>query len=162
MEREWENEGNTSPRPHRVTPRLSEQIQVIRELWLLREQARVQAAERCFLADLERILSGHGGDSRRADVLHSSAVASTTSSAASSSSGFRSLPERRTHRQGPLEDGAVYESNPPPRDEHSAPARERPELVLQQVEETRQLERVTVCIVYASRFVLMLRANVSW
>lgn len=56
----------TAPR----TRPLTQQIQIIRELWLLREQARVQAAERRFLTELERLLSGTHVTSPRPPAPH--------------------------------------------------------------------------------------------
>ena len=137
-----------SPRPRRTRP-LTEQIQVIRELWLLREQARVQAAERRFLAELERLLSGRASqeDAPRPPVH------------------VRTMDDGPTRPPPPppppppgvatmfsvpaafVEDGPVFESHPPPRRE-SAPVREMLGATEREVEQLRSRQRVTVCCVF--------------
>lgn len=138
----------------RTRPRLTEQIQVIRELWLLREQARVQAAERCFLAELERLLSGRPYSSDPNIALpppppHTRSRGPVTATSPiphappmppfppSSPSAFSAVSF--------LSDGAVFESNPPPRGDR-APVRERPGTVSQGMEQARASQRVTVSV----------------
>lgn len=107
----------------RVRPRMSEHIQVIRSLWLLREQARVQAAERCFLADLERLLSARVRPS-----------------------GFSTTTTART-----VDAEHIYESVPPPRTQ-DAPVREQlsEQLLEQELGQLLSAQRVTVSLVFFS------------
>lgn len=144
--------------PRRTRPRLTDQIQVIRELWVLREQARVQAAERCFLTELERLISGptyHTTTSPappQPPVLAAGMPHLSTSTTASSSipnpPPLPPLPPSSLPAQSPtpvssLADGFVFESNPPPRGD-SAPAREQPWAASLEMEQARASQRVTV------------------
>lgn len=134
-------------RPRRTRP-LTEQIQVIRELWLLREQARVQAAERRFLAELERLLSGRAGteDAPRPPAQQPRRMHD------GGGGGSRPPPPPPpppvvtgdAFATGMyLQDGVVFESHPPPRRE-SAPVRESRGAVEREVEQLRSRQQVTV------------------
>lgn len=139
----------------RARPRLTEQIQIIRELWLLREQTRVQAAERCFLAELERLLTGRP----YSQVDHATRQpppppeifrrpfipTSPIPSAPPPPPLPTHAPPSPTSTVSFLDDGAVFESHPPPRGDHS-PARERPGSLFQSMEQARASQRVTVSI----------------
>lgn len=136
----------------RTRPRLTEQIQVIRELWLLREQARVQAAERCFLAELERLLSGRSYSSAEQTTPSpprppsSDANVGVVSPSAPVPPPLPPFPPASSPTLSTvsfLDDGFVFESHPPPRGE-SAPARERPGSLSQEMEQARASQRVTV------------------
>lgn len=146
----------TSPPPdysgRRARPRLTEQIQIIRELWLLREQARVQAAERCFLSELEHLLSGrpYGIDVANAvppppPPPHHDPIVFTPAPEPPPLPPYSpSSPPTAFSAVSLLDDGMVFESNPPPRGAGS-PVRERPNSVSQEMAQMRSQQRVTVC-----------------
>lgn len=138
----------------RARPRLTDQIQVIRELWLLREQARVQAAERCFLTELERLLSGRPyyqtsdqqtpSPPRPPHGMPNIGVVSPTAPAPPPLPPFPPASPPVMSAVTFLDDGLVFESHPPPRGDH-APVRERPGSVSQEMEQARASQLVTVC-----------------
>lgn len=137
----------------RARPPLTEQIQIMRELWLLREQTRVQAVERCFLTELERLLTGrpysHSEQStpRPPPPPEAYRASSVISNSIPHAPPLPRFPPPQPPLFSPpvssLEDGAVFESNPPPRGLHS-PAREHPGSYLQGMEQARASQRVTV------------------
>lgn len=135
----------------RTRPRVTEQIQIIRELWLLREQARVQAAERRFLTELERLLSGgpYSSSSSPPPPSFTSTISSSSNVTATTSTATPEAPPLPPNggfhlATSPLfvSDGMVFESHPPPRGAH-APAREVPDAVSQEMEQARASQRVT-------------------
>lgn len=112
-----------SPPSSPVSPRRasSEHVQLARELWFLRELARVQAAERTFLADLTRLLR-RGVDASAGRVRRDDEWTSAL----------------------PPEGADVFESFPPPRSP-AAPARESAANdLLRDAEVARAQQRVTV------------------
>lgn len=156
-----------SPRP-RPRPRPSEQVRVIRELWLLREQARVQAAERHFLNELQRVLhralagisERNAQESRQTNQSHTLDHAGATDDETSHNAHAETFvphappppPPHLSATEYPLigdtvdvlPDGITYESNPPPRNDETGPARERPGVTYAEVQAVREQQHVTV------------------
>lgn len=125
----------------RVRRTSSEQVQLVRELWLLRERARVQAAERNFLADLTRLLDRALPARRRASYSDAHSWVQHPRANSFTDTSTETVLERDTQP----EQQDVYESFPPPRDE-SAPIRELPSSFLQQEAQLAGAQhRVTVC-----------------
>lgn len=128
-------EPNRRPRPP-----LTEQIRIIRELWLLRERARVRAAEQQFIAELERLLGRSAYAPPPPPPLSHPSLISASSVAppiappppAANSSRLRAVIE-----------AAVYESHPPPRND-SSPVRERRDSLMHSMEVLRARQPVTV------------------
>lgn len=161
---------DTSPREGdhsnwRARPPLTEQIQIMRELWLLREQTRVQAAETCFLTELERLLTGrpysHSEQStpRPPPPPEAYRASSVTSDSIPHAPPLPPLPPPHApslpSAVASLDDGAVFENNPPPRGIHS-PAREHPGSFSQGMEQARASQRVTVSYFFSFSFTILL------
>ncbi|CAN8075204.1 unnamed protein product [Agarophyton chilense] len=130
-----------SDSPRRARPRLTEQIQIIRELWLLRESARVRAAEHRFVAQLERLLGSNAYSSPPPPLARVSFVPVAASRVPTPPVAPPPPPlgRRALWRTG---DAAVYESQPASRDDAS-PARERRAAFPEGIEVLRARQPVT-------------------
>jgi Zinc finger, C3HC4 type (RING finger) len=122
-----------SPRPApRARP--SEQVRVVRELWRLREQARVQAAERHFLCELQRVLAR----------AYESIAPLDGQAAAERDPQRGRRPRERPARAGSVDSDGEDESEVSSHDEDDVgPARERAGVTFSEVQHLRQQQRVT-------------------